>query len=280
MYCIHDRLYFWQVRRSDFLSGCCCECVIIWLEYIWLVSGQTVDWLTTFLPSVHCRTTQNNAAFLSLSVNIVEDDVVWTKLTGGFKIMSMKVAASVCAERKITTCSANAQLCLRDYWDVLLHHLSPGNPSFGDLISGTCSDLLSASWWSQSSLLWDQHSLAGLLRWRESAESWFISDRQQRSGETHFIQEILVKGTFRILYEDSFNIWKKEIVHQLHYIKLPAGFRSAAWGRMCLGCGRWPSSTLWCRPSLQESLTVLTAADTVRPWTHHFNLCKVSLSSL
>lgn len=103
MYCIHDRLYFWQVRRSDFLSGCCCECVIIWLEYIWLVSGQTVDWLTTFLPSVHCRTTQNNAAFLSLSVNIVEDDVVWTKLTGGFKIMSMKVAASVCAERKITT---------------------------------------------------------------------------------------------------------------------------------------------------------------------------------
>lgn len=61
--------------------------------------------------------------------------------------------------------------------------LSAGDPSVRDLISGAGSNLLSASRWSQPSLLWDRYSLSGLLHRRAPAESWIICDRQQRSGE-------------------------------------------------------------------------------------------------
>lgn len=61
--------------------------------------------------------------------------------------------------------------------------VSAGNPSVRNLVSGACSEFLSASWWSQSTLLWDRDSITGLLRWREPAEARSISDRQQHSGE-------------------------------------------------------------------------------------------------
>lgn len=62
----------------------------------------------------------------------------------------------------------------------------------------------------------------------------------------------------------SFFMGRKLITDNLFYwLFLLTGFRSAGWGRMWLGCGRWPSSTLWCQPSLQGFPTALTAADTV-----------------
>lgn len=65
-------------------------------------------------------------------------------------------------------------------------------------------------------------------------------------------------------WEVSFSIWCTLIADYLfHWLFLLTGFRSAGWGRMWLGCGRWPSSTRWCRLSLREFPTALTTADTV-----------------